>query len=227
MGCLCDGEIVHKSSYGWLSDSCVHHWTSVSFPAAVMMRFMPMLNRMGETAHPATIPFSRCCHCMVSSLGLKLHPSKAAGNHSLDVLCDMVVLQRCFDELMGNRSLSVGQIQTDRHRQLSIHLSLTWPCRSSDWEWMCELRSTEKTLHSTMSREMVLNWLMFVLMSLLLLPFFILPLGSGAGADLVLFTTCWTSSSVWSKMVGILPWPFMGWHKGVGCVSLRNASTSS
>ena len=36
-----------------------------SFSAAVMSRFIPMTNRIGEMVQPVTIPFSRSCHWVV------------------------------------------------------------------------------------------------------------------------------------------------------------------
>ena len=37
-----------------------------SFTAAVMRRFIPIMNKMGEMVQPVTIPFSRSCHWVVN-----------------------------------------------------------------------------------------------------------------------------------------------------------------
>ncbi len=48
-----------------------------SAAAAVIRRFVPIMNRMGETVHPVTIPISRSCHVAVNLAVL---------NHSLNDL---------------------------------------------------------------------------------------------------------------------------------------------
>ena len=82
--------------------------TLVSFPAAVM-RVMPMANRMGETAHPYLFSVLPLCG-LICGFKLKLDPAQVAGDHSLDVIWDKVMLQSFFDALMGNRCISVGKI---------------------------------------------------------------------------------------------------------------------
>lgn len=74
LACSWVGVITVRSSINALIAGCWHP-AAVFGPldfvlAAEMIRFIPMMNKMGEIVHPVTIPFSTGCHFVVYNRSL-------------------------------------------------------------------------------------------------------------------------------------------------------------